>query len=85
MLRDAGFAGVHVSPRMVYTDDSRQPMVEAFVRKIIIPMVEGVEQKAIESGWMGPAAWRSGIEGLHQTASQAGTFCYTFFKGLGRR
>ena len=47
LLRDAGFADVHVSPRMVYTDDSRPGLVEAFVRRIIIPMVEGVEQEAL--------------------------------------
>lgn len=83
LLRDAGFDQVHVSPRMVYADDSRPEMVEAFVRKIIIPMVEGVEQKALEWGWMTKNAWDKGIHGLHQTASRDGTFCYTFFKGVG--
>ncbi len=83
LLRDAGFADVHVSPRMVYTDDSRPDMVEAFVRKIIIPMVEGVERQALASGMMSRTDWDRGIRGLHETASADGTFCYTFFKGVG--
>lgn len=85
LLRDAGLAEVHVSPRMVYTDDSRPEMVEAFVRRIIIPMVEGVERQAIEQGMMTPEQWRRGIDGLHETASACGTFCYTFFKGIAAK
>lgn len=83
LLRDAGLADVHVSPRMVYTDDSRPDRVDAFVRKIIIPMVEGVEQESLRRGMMDKPAWDRGIRGLHETASAAGTFCYTFFKGIG--
>lgn len=85
LLRGAGFDQVHVRPRMVYADDSCPEMVEAFVRKIIIPMVEGVQSKALEWGWMTGQDWDEGIRSLHETASRDGTFCYTFFKGLGTK
>ena len=76
-----GFAAVRVSSRMVYTDDSRPEMVEAFVRKIIIPMVEGVERQALESGQMDKVAWDRGILGLHETASPAGDILLHVLQG----
>jgi SAM-dependent methyltransferase len=83
LVRDAGFSHVRVSPRMVYTDAGRPKMVEAFVRRIIIPMVEGVRDRAIADGRIDAATWEKGIRDLHATASPAGTFCYTFFKAVG--
>lgn len=85
LLVAAGLAEVRVSPRMVYADAGRPGMQEAFVRKIIIPMVEGVEQAAREMGLMSEAAWEKGLRDLHVTGHERGAFCYTFFKGTGRK
>jgi hypothetical protein len=85
LLRDAGFRDVQVSPRMVYVDQSRPVLVEGFIRRTIIAMVEGVRQASLDQGLIGQATWEQGIADLHRTAQPGGTFCYTFFKGLGIR
>ena len=81
LLSEAGYNDVKVSPRMVYCDASRPPLVEAFVRKTIIPMVEGVKTAAFEQNMISPEVWDQGLADLHRTADDPqGTFCYTFFK-----
>jgi hypothetical protein len=82
MLRKAGFREVEVSPCMVYNDASRQYMEEGFVRLTIITMVEGVWEKAIKIGIIDAKTSDTGIEDLHRTASEKGTFNYMFFKGV---
>ncbi len=83
LLAAAGFADIQVSPRMVYVDHGRPALVEGFIRRTIIPMVEGVRQASLDHGLIDQATWEAGIAGLHQSAQAGGTFCYTFFKGLG--
>ncbi|MBP2029832.1 ubiquinone/menaquinone biosynthesis C-methylase UbiE [Methanohalophilus levihalophilus] len=85
LLKKAGFNDITVSPRMVYSDSSRPHMEEGFVRKTIIPMVEGVRENAVEMGLIDSEAFDSGIEDLHKTAADYGTFMYTFFKGVGKK
>lgn len=85
ILKKAGFADVTVSPRMVYSDASRPHMEEGFVRRTIIPMVEGVRQSAVEIGIIDAATFDQGIADLHRTAEEEGTFNYMFFKGVGRK
>lgn len=85
LLAAAGFDDVQVSPRMVYVDQSRPALVEGFIRRTIIAMVEGVRQASLEQGLIDQATWEKGIADLHRTAQAGGTFCYTFFKGLGVR
>jgi SAM-dependent methyltransferase len=85
LLEAAGFQDIQVSPRMVYVDASRPQLVEGFIRRTIIPMVEGVRQASLEQGIIDQATWEAGIAGLHQSAQPGGSFCYTFFKGLGIR
>ncbi len=82
LLAGAGFAEVQVEPRMVYIDEGKPALVEGFIRRTIIPMVEGVRGQALAGGLMDQAAWERGIAGLRRTAQAGGTFCYTFFKGL---
>ncbi len=82
LLQDAGFDKIVVSPRMVYSDASRKEMRDGFVERTIIPMVEGVEKQALQMGLVDAATWKKGIADLHRTASQEGTFCYSFFKGV---
>ncbi|MCH8882148.1 MAG: methyltransferase domain-containing protein [SAR324 cluster bacterium] len=83
-LTAAGLREVTVTPRVVYCDATRPGLMDGFVKKTIIPMVEGVHRQAIDWGLIGEDAWRQGIADLHRTGTPpTGTFCYTFFKGVG--
>ena len=56
------------------------------MNKTIVPMVEGVEKQALELKLMGKTAWDKGIQDLRKIAARPdGTFCYTFFKGVGMK
>jgi SAM-dependent methyltransferase len=83
LLTGAGYREVRVSPRMVYVDSSRPEMVEGFSKNTFIAMVEGVREEAIALGLTDPATWEKGIAGLNRATEADGTFCYTFFKGVG--
>jgi SAM-dependent methyltransferase len=85
LLVQAGCRDVHVSPRMVYADASRQALVDGFTRKTFTAMVEGVREQAVGQGLMDEASWAAGIRDLYRTAEDDGTFCYTFFKAVGLR
>ena len=83
LLISSGFHDCSVSPRMVYADATRPELVEGFTKKTFIAMVEGVKERAIEQGLIGPEEWESGIRELYRSAEADGTFCYTFFKAKG--
>ena len=85
LLVKAGFADVSVSPRIVYADASRPEMVDGFTRKTFIAMVEGVREQAINGGLITEADWNRGIVDLYRSADTDGTFCYTFFKAVGKK
>jgi ubiquinone/menaquinone biosynthesis C-methylase UbiE len=85
LLSSAGYKDIHVSPRMVSSDHSNPDFEEGFVRKTIIPMVEGVRFQAVGEGMISPRDFDLGIADLHRTASAEGTFCYTFFKGTAKK
>ncbi len=85
LLTAAGFRDVYVSPRMVYVDASRPQLVEGFTKNTFTAMVEGVGKEAVGSGLVDQATWEKGIKGLYRTTEPDGTFCYTFFKGIGVR
>jgi SAM-dependent methyltransferase len=84
LMVKAGFAAVHVSPRMVYVDASRPDLVDAFTRRTFIAMIEGVRESAIEAGIIDRASFDAGIRALCRTAEDDGVFCYTFFKAVGK-
>jgi SAM-dependent methyltransferase len=83
LLVQAGFTDSHVTPRMVYVDDSRPALVEGFTRNTFTAMVEGVRDKVVDEKLMDLETFDQGIRDLYQTAQPGGTFCYTFFKGWG--
>jgi SAM-dependent methyltransferase len=85
LMVEAGLDDVRVSPRMVYVDSSRPELVEGFTKRTFTAMVEGVREPAIESGLAEPEAFDAGIRALYRTAEADGVFCYTFFKGVGRK
>ena len=83
LLCEAGYAGVAVFPRMVYVDASRPALVDGFTRKTFTAMVEGVRDQALDIGLIDRKTWNQGITDLYRTTQADGTFCYTFFKGVG--
>jgi ubiquinone/menaquinone biosynthesis C-methylase UbiE len=85
LLREAGYADVRVSPRMVYVDASRPHLVEGFTKKTFTAMIEGVREDAIKAGIIEPARFDAGIRALYRAAEDDGVFCYTFFKGIATR
>jgi len=85
LLCEAGYTGVAVSPRMVYVDASRPALVDGFTRKTFTAMVEGVRDQALAMGLIDEQTWCQGIADLSRTTQVDGTFCYTFFKGVGIR
>lgn len=85
LLMDAGLQGVAVSPRLVYCDDSRPQLMNGFVRSTFTAMVEGVGEEAVSKGMTDRSSWEEGVRALRRTSEGGGTFCYTFFKAVGRR
>jgi len=85
LLAAAGLRDIRVSPRLVYSDGSLPEVAEAFVRKIIVPMVAGARQAALDNGLADAATFDAGLADLMRTAEPDGAFCYTFFKGTARK
>jgi len=83
LLKEAGFEKINVSPRFVYVDSSRPDLVEGFTKNTFIAMVEGVREQALSMGMIDERSWNKGIADLYSTMNDNGTFCYTFFKGVG--
>jgi SAM-dependent methyltransferase len=85
LMVHAGLEAVHVSPRMVYVDSSRPDLADGVTRKTFTAMIEGVRDSAIEAGMTDPETFDAGVRDLHRTAQADGVFCYTFFKGVGKK
>ncbi|MCP4641752.1 MAG: methyltransferase domain-containing protein [bacterium] len=83
LMAEAGFKNVGVTPRMIYVDASKPDLIEGFSRNTFTAMVEGVGEQAVAEGMMTQEAWDKGIADMYRAASPEGTFCYTFFKGVG--
>jgi ubiquinone/menaquinone biosynthesis C-methylase UbiE len=75
LLKNAGFANVQVSPRMVYVDSSKPALVEGFTRNTFTAMVEGVREQALAAHMMTPDEWDAGITDLYASAGEDGVFC----------
>jgi SAM-dependent methyltransferase len=85
LMVDAGLDAVRVSPRLVYVDASRPDLVDGFTRKTFTAMIEGTRESALAAGLIEPERFDAGVRDLHRTTEADGVFCYTFFKGVGRR
>jgi ubiquinone/menaquinone biosynthesis C-methylase UbiE len=83
LLNEAGFKDVVVFPRMVYVDSSKPGLVDGFSKKTFIAMVEGVKEQALSLKLVDEDTWKKGIRDLYRATREDGTFCYTFFKGIG--
>lgn len=84
LLVAAGYGEVWVSPRMVYVDARKPELVDGFTKKTFTAMIKGVRQSAIDEGLIDPITFDNGIEDLYRTTEPDGTFCYTFFKAMGK-
>lgn len=85
LLHKAGYTSVHVSPRMVYVDDSKPELVDGFTRKTFTAMIEGVRTAALQAEIVDKDDFDRGIRDLYRTAEGNGVFCYTFFKAVGEK
>jgi SAM-dependent methyltransferase len=85
LVAGAGFAGVAVSLRQVYADESLPDIQDGFVQRTIVPMVEGVRERNGELGFVEPATFERGLADLRATGRSGGTFCYTFFRATGTK
>jgi SAM-dependent methyltransferase len=83
LLDEAGFNDILITPRVVYVDHSKPGLVDGFIKKTIIAMVEGVNDQALKSGLISSDEWEKGIDNLYKSAEKDGTFFYNFFKGFG--
>jgi SAM-dependent methyltransferase len=85
LLRAAGLTDVTVEPRMVYADAGSVALRDGFVRRIIVPMVQGAREPALAAGIVDATTWDRGIAELTATADGLeGSFCYTFFRARAR-
>lgn len=83
LLQKSGFSAIRVSPRMVYANASKPELVDGFIRKTFTAMIEGVRERALQAKLIDSTTFEKGIRDLYRTADFGGTFCYTFFKGIG--
>jgi SAM-dependent methyltransferase len=85
LLNAAEYSDVTVSPRMVYVDSSRPGLVDGFIDKTFVAMVKGVREQALAFQLIDEGTWQKGIADLYRSTEADGTFCYTFFKGVGTK
>lgn len=85
LMVNSGFKEVQVQPKVVYVDSSNPDLVDGFNNKIIIAMVEGVKEQALELNMVDIESWQKGINDLYKTTKSNGVFFYNFFKGTGIR
>ncbi len=85
LLVQAGFEEIKVSARQVYVDDSNPKWVEGFTKNTFTAMIKGISEEAISKNLISKKELEKGIKGLNRTAEGGGTFCYTFFKGIGTK
>jgi hypothetical protein len=85
LLTGAEFERVRVSPRMVYVDGSQPGLSGSFTTSTFIAMIAGVRQAVLAAGLCTARQFNAGLRGLRRTTEADGVFCYTFFKGVGRR
>ena len=59
--------------------------VGAFAKKTFAAMVEGIRESAISAGLIRAETFDTGVRDLYRTTESDGVFCYTFFKGVGKK
>jgi SAM-dependent methyltransferase len=85
LFKSIDLSDILVSPRMVYVDASRPRLVEGFIKNTFTAMIAGIGEKAIGKNLIDKSTFEKGIKDLYRTAETDGVFCYTFFKGFGKK
>jgi SAM-dependent methyltransferase len=81
LLTAAGLSQVRVSPRMMYMDAGRPAVMDGFVLKTIVPMVETARRRGLARELIDRETFERGLADLDRLAYEPdGVFCYTFFK-----
>ena len=84
LLDAAGFQIQDVSPRWVYADQSNPTLLDGVINQIIAPMVYSAQKQVLDSACMQAGEWEKGLADIRKVARDpAGTFFYTWFKGVG--
>jgi SAM-dependent methyltransferase len=82
LFEEVGLREICVSLRPVYADPSRPEWVQGFTERTYVAMIEGARERALAANLINAHDWDEGILDLRQSIQ--GTFCYTFFKAIGR-
>lgn len=82
LLTGAGYHGVTVEPRTVYTDRARPALVSGFTRNTFVALFEAARTEALAHGLISTEAWDRGIADLRRAAEDGGTLHYSFFKAV---
>jgi phospholipid N-methyltransferase len=85
LFKSIELSDISVSPRMVYVDASRPQLVEGFIKNTFTAMIEGIGEEAIGKKLIDKSTFEKGNKDLYRTAGADGVFCYTFFKGFGKK
>ncbi len=85
LLDQARFEEIKVSARQIYVDDSNPKWVEGFTKNTFTAMIKGISEEAVSKNLISLKEFEKGIKDLSRTAEGGGTFCYTFFKGIGTK
>jgi len=56
-----------------------------YQKYIYTAMIKGISEEAVSKNLIGKKEFEKGIKDLNRTAEGGGTFCYTFFKGIGTK
>lgn len=85
LLSEAGFADVHVSPRLVHADGGRPALQQSFTLRTFTAMIAGVRGDALAAGLITAERFDAGIADLERTAEDDGVFLYLFMKATATR
>lgn len=84
LLSTIGLSDLFVEPLMVYVDASRPDIVEGFIEKTFIAMIEGVREEALMSGRISKERWDEGIGDCEGRKRRTGHSAIRFSGPLAR-
>ena len=84
LVAETGFRDVIVATHTVYGDANSSGLRDTFVRKIFVPMIDGVKRQALDANLIASDVFEQGVADLLRTCDSEGVFCYTFFRAEAR-
>jgi len=86
ILKEANLDIQYVIPKWVYTDFGTPELTDGAINKIIVPMTQTAREQSLAMNLANTVTWEQGINDLERVAfDPAGTFFYTWFKGVGTK